>query len=363
MSTTNENLGANRELEEAWFNEGETKVSSFEEIRKTIAQRKPYHYLPLSVSAEENSTIFLAIYEERAAKRISAEEASTLQREYFETLDPSESAPDVFMDILAAKSKGWITAEEAASAIDNIVLDTRDSEIYSDLIIALAKEADTFILPLYPSGEKAASPVEAPAKPLAEEKRMYQNPSFLQRYVSRKALLAGVALLSLGGAVSGVSGLREKAKGNIGEAMATPNERPSAPEKTTVVPTKTAIAPTAKPATAPVAPANPVVEKPSIATTPATPVAPIAPVETVAPTQPETATISIPVITKINSAGKATMDQSKSMMAWKKMGYSIGIKTTSDGKVFVLKNDEGQKFIVSQENIKPGQEVIEAKPE
>lgn len=343
MSTTNENLGANRELEEAWFNEGKTKVSSFEEIRNTIAQRKPYHYLPLSVSAEENSTIFLAIYEERAAKRISAEEASTLQREYFETLDPSESAPDVFMDILTAKSKGWITAEEAALAIDNIVLDTRDLEIYSDLINALAKEAETFILPLYPASEKAASPVEAPAKPLTEEKRMYQNPSFLQRYVSRKALLATAAVLALGGATSLGYQQETDRKDSSYSSFEGSSEAPTSPlivrEKTQekVAQVK-----------APIQQKKPVAIAPKIV------------VEKKASAEKET-TVSLPVITKINGAGEVSMDQAKSMIAWKKLGYSIGIKNTAEGKVFVLKDSEGKKFTISQDALQKDQETIEAK--
>lgn len=354
MSTTNENLGANRELEEAWFNEGETKVSSFEEIRKTIAQRKPYHYLPLSVSAEENSTIFLAIYEERAANRISAEEASTLQREYFETLDPSESAPDVFMDILAAKSKGWITAEEAALAIDNIVLDKGDYDVYSDLIESLAKEAKTYILPI--------SPREKNSTPLYEKtEKIYQGPSRLQQYFSRKALLATAAVLSIGAAVAGVAGGRNQTGGSIKETV----PAPAAPAKKAVtqtveVPPKIQRAPQPTIEIAPKIQKEPeeVAEIAPKAQKSPSPVAEIAPEIQKAPASP-----TVPVITKTNSSGKTTLDQSKCIMAWKKMGYSVGIRDLSEGKVFVLKNEEGQKFIVSQENIQPGQEVIEAKPE
>lgn len=336
MSTTNENLGANRELEEAWFNEGETKVSSFEEIRNTIAQRKPYHYLPLSVSAEENSTIFLAIYEERAAKRISAEEASTLQREYFETLDPSESAPDVFMDILAAKSKGWITAEEAALAIDNIVLDKDDYDVYSDLIESLAKEAKAYILPI--------SPREKNSTPLYEKtEKIYQGPSRLQQYFSRKALLATAAVLALGGATSLGYQQETDHKESSYSSFEGSSEAPASPlivrEETQekVAQTK-----------APIQQKKPIATAPKIV------------VEKKASAEKET-TVSLPVITKINGAGEVSMDQAKSMIAWKKLGYAIGIKNTAEGKVFVLKDGEGKKFTISQEALQKDQETIEAK--
>lgn len=334
MSTTDTKL----DQEEAWFQEGtetdEGKLSSFDRIRQTIVERKPYHYLPLSVSAEEQSTVVLAIYEERASKNITDAEADTLQKEYFETLDPSESAASVLTDIFAAKSKGWITATEAAFLLDNIYLSTADFELYEDLINSLSKEANTFILP--------RTPTEKPVTQKIREEKP-QALDFLLRHLSKKTALAAATIVALGGAAS----IKYQQEGTLVDSMTSSFESsPQAPATPVIIQAET-IEKVAKAK-------ETIQQKKPIA------IAPKIVVEKKASAEKET-TISLPVITKINGAGEVSMDQAKSMIAWKKLGYNIGIKNTAEGKVFILKDSEGKKFTISQESLQKEQETIEAK--
>ena len=339
MSATDTKL----DQEEAWFQEGtetdEGKLSSFDRIRQTIVERKPYHYLPLSVSAEEQSIVVLAIYEERASKNITDAEADTLQKEYFETLDPSESAASVLTDIFAAKSKGWITATEAAFLLDNIYLSTADFELYEDLIGSLAKEANTFILPHTPA-EKTIT--EKPSTQKSREEKP-QTLDFLLKHLSRKTALATAAIIALGGATSLGYQQETDRKESSYSSYEGSSEAPTSPlivreetqEKVAQV-------------------KAPIQQKKPVS------IAPKAVAKQKVSVEKET-TISLPVITKINGAGEVSMDQAKSMIAWKKLGYTIGIKNTAEGKVFVLKDSEGKKFTVSQEALQKDQETIEAK--
>ncbi|MCX6734751.1 MAG: hypothetical protein NTZ25_02455 [Candidatus Peregrinibacteria bacterium] len=325
------------------------RPTPFQQLRYTIAKKEAYSLDALSSS--EFSTIFIAIFTERDRKGISNEEAEYLLEEYFETL-PEKNCGDVFMDIIVAQDKELITKDEASRYATKLSLTDGDKAVFGDLYTNLTGES------LFPSKRPAARKAR-----LEDYGSNLEGLSGFSRFFSRKiAIAAGLVLAT--GATVGIGSRFGKADINLAPAPILTPAIPSNPDQVKAETQKAIFVKRDEPIPAP-KPATPVVvktETPSPKKVASIEAAPKVPAPVAAPTKKEEVpSLSLPVTTKTNSEGDVVVDEAKSITAWKKLGYSVGIQTRETGKVFTLTNKEGKKVIVNAQGLQKGQSVIEIK--